>query len=142
MFRFGHNAGAYAPSHTCEALSIGFANLPLQLKYVSPIYTATNVLILLARCQTQNMLVICIFPGPKGPNNEEVQWLLKPFVDDLIRLYEEGIIIKTPLYPEGEFLHYFYLFLLMQVTLRSPCPCSSRCCLLRPPCYVSRRRLR
>ena len=46
------------------------------------------------------MLVLGIFPGPKGPNNEELNGLMKLVVDDLIRLYR-GVMISTPLFPEG-----------------------------------------
>lgn len=40
-------------------------------------------------------------PGPTEPNAEQMQNYLKIIVDDLIKLYEEGIKIATPAHPEG-----------------------------------------
>ena len=48
------------------------------------------------------MLVCGIYPGPSAPNAAAVQYILKPLVDDLIHLYEEGIVIKTNNYPAGK----------------------------------------
>ena len=45
------------------------------------------------------MLVYGINPGPSAPNVAAVQYILKPLIDDLIHLYEEGIVIKTNNYP-------------------------------------------
>ena len=40
-------------------------------------------------------------PGPTEPNAEQLQHPLKVIVDDLILLYERGIVITTPEYPNG-----------------------------------------
>lgn len=58
------------------------------------------------RCQVLNALLVAIFPGPKSPTSEQVQTLLKLFVDDLIKLYEEGVVVKTRLFPQG--MPYFF----------------------------------
>lgn len=42
-----------------------------------------------------------ITPGPSELTADELQHVLKPHVDDLIRLYEEGIEVPTPKYPQG-----------------------------------------
>ena len=34
----------------------------------------------------------------------ELQLFMIRFVDDLLRLYDEGIIVKTPVYPEGNLM--------------------------------------
>ena len=41
-------------------------------------------------------------PGPKEPTAEQLQHYLKLLVDDLVKLYEEGIVVKTNQYPEGK----------------------------------------
>jgi hypothetical protein len=43
-------------------------------------------------------------PGPKEPNAEELQHALKVVVDDLLELYNHGIRISTPQYPDGNLL--------------------------------------
>lgn len=52
-------------------------------------------------------MLIAVYPGPKAPDNEEVQYVLVPFIDDLIRLFEDGIWIKTYEYPEGELFNVY-----------------------------------
>lgn len=42
-------------------------------------------------------------PGPKEPTAEELQRQLELIVDDLLRLFYEGIKIPTPSCPEGKF---------------------------------------
>lgn len=39
--------------------------------------------------------------GRKEPTAEQLQNYLKIIVDDLIMLYEDGIVVKTPEYPDG-----------------------------------------
>jgi hypothetical protein len=40
-------------------------------------------------------------PGPTEPTAEELQNYLKLIVDDLLKLYEEGVWICTPAFPQG-----------------------------------------
>ncbi|KAJ7736047.1 hypothetical protein DFH07DRAFT_967007 [Mycena maculata] len=40
-------------------------------------------------------------PGPKEPTADQLQNHLKILVDDLIMLYEEGILVETPEHPDG-----------------------------------------
>lgn len=42
-------------------------------------------------------------PGPTEPTADQLQHHLKVVVDQLIILYEEGILIKTAEYPDGMF---------------------------------------
>jgi hypothetical protein len=39
--------------------------------------------------------------GRKEPTAAQLQRYLKIIVDDLIMLHEEGIVVKTPEYPDG-----------------------------------------
>lgn len=41
-------------------------------------------------------------PGPHEATAEQLQHHLKPIVDDLIVLYEDGVIVKTTEYPDGK----------------------------------------
>jgi hypothetical protein len=42
-----------------------------------------------------------MLPGPQEPTSQQLQNYLKIIVDDLLELYEEGIIVKTPEHPNG-----------------------------------------
>ncbi|KAJ6534244.1 hypothetical protein B0H19DRAFT_1080731 [Mycena capillaripes] len=44
--------------------------------------------------------------GQKEPTAKQLQPHLKIIVDDLIMLYEDGIVIKTPEYPDGRITNY------------------------------------
>ncbi|KAA1479913.1 hypothetical protein DENSPDRAFT_789672 [Dentipellis sp. KUC8613] len=66
-------------------MSLSVANLPNYLKY-----------------RPRNLIIYGITPGPKEFSADELQYFMKNLVDDLIRLYEDGIFVKTPLYPQGQ----------------------------------------
>lgn len=53
------------------------------------------------RYKPENLLVVTIVPGPKELTCDELQFVLEAVVDDEIRLYEEGITVKTPSRPNG-----------------------------------------
>ncbi|KAF8578426.1 hypothetical protein K439DRAFT_1621346 [Ramaria rubella] len=76
--------GLYFPSHSSGVFSFTVANLPTELKY-----------------QTENLLLATMTPGPHEPTAEELQNHLKFIVDDLLLLYDEGIIVQTPMFPQG-----------------------------------------
>lgn len=42
-----------------------------------------------------------IYPGPNVPNAEQLQSVLKAIVDDVGPMYDRGVIIKTPKFPNG-----------------------------------------
>ena len=46
-------------------------------------------------------------PGPREPTADQLQEYLILVVDELLQLFEEGIRIPTPSFPEGE--RYFFL---------------------------------
>ncbi|KZT27351.1 hypothetical protein NEOLEDRAFT_1060777 [Neolentinus lepideus HHB14362 ss-1] len=58
---------------------------------------------------TSNLLVPIVTPGPSEPTSKQLQKYLRILVDDLIKLFEEGVMIKTPLYPEGRLVLAFLL---------------------------------
>jgi len=41
-------------------------------------------------------------PGPTEPTAEQLQNYIALLVDDLIELYENGVVMKTPSHPEGK----------------------------------------
>ncbi|KAF7368195.1 hypothetical protein MVEN_00139100 [Mycena venus] len=53
------------------------------------------------RYRADNLILSGMPPGPTEPNADQLQHPLKLIVDDLIELYENGVIITTPEYPEG-----------------------------------------
>ncbi len=66
-------------------LSASVANLPNHLRY-----------------RTQNLKLYGLTPGPAECTADELQHFMRNLVDDLIRLYEHGIWIKTPSCPNGK----------------------------------------
>ncbi|KAH9947413.1 hypothetical protein B0H21DRAFT_661023, partial [Amylocystis lapponica] len=52
--------------------------------------------------QSRNLILCCLTPGPKELTADELQHFMKAYVDDLLQLYNEGILVKTPLHPNGE----------------------------------------
>jgi hypothetical protein len=43
-----------------------------------------------------------MLPGPQEPTGDQLQNHLKIVVDDLLELYEHGIVVKTPEHPNGK----------------------------------------
>ncbi|KAG1724980.1 hypothetical protein EDB19DRAFT_2028707 [Suillus lakei] len=52
------------------------------------------------RYQPRNLMLFGTTPGPKEFDSDELQFFVKNYVDDLIRLYEHGINVKTPNFPD------------------------------------------
>ena len=103
--RFGYQQSRTSALYSSDVLSCSIANLPIQLKYKAFLAFYLALLMygsLFRRCLTRNLLILCIFPGPKAPDWKQTQQLLIYVVDELIRLFYEGIRIKTSLYPEGK----------------------------------------
>ncbi|KIJ09902.1 hypothetical protein PAXINDRAFT_86800, partial [Paxillus involutus ATCC 200175] len=51
--------------------------------------------------RAKNLLVAFMTPGPQEPTGSQLQNYLKFIVDDLLKLYQEGIVYHTPGHPEG-----------------------------------------
>ncbi|EJU00946.1 hypothetical protein DACRYDRAFT_53381, partial [Dacryopinax primogenitus] len=45
--------------------------------------------------------LITITPGPKEPNAKQLQPFLQPLVNNLLQLWQEGLVVKMPKHPEG-----------------------------------------
>ncbi len=49
----------------------------------------------------QNLLLCGLTPGPKELTGEELQYFMKAFVDDLLMLYDHGVLVQTLSHPAG-----------------------------------------
>ncbi|KAG1751089.1 hypothetical protein EDB19DRAFT_1271823 [Suillus lakei] len=81
---FGRKTSVYGPSYSSGVLSLCVSNLPRALRY-----------------RAENLLVCFMTPGPKEPTGSQLQNYMRLVVDDLLQLYDEGIIYHTPAYPQG-----------------------------------------
>ena len=48
-----------------------------------------------------SLLFYGITPGPKEADHESLQNFMRDWVDDLLMLYDDGVIIRTRKFPEG-----------------------------------------
>ncbi|MBW0484002.1 hypothetical protein O181_023717 [Austropuccinia psidii MF-1] len=54
----------------------------------------------------ENIFIFGISPGPKEPTAHQVNWVLRPLVDQLKILWNPGLqLSKTSLYPHGRHIH-------------------------------------
>ncbi|GBE84457.1 hypothetical protein SCP_0604360 [Sparassis crispa] len=81
---FSCSRTSFAPSHSSGPMAFCVQNLRESVKY-----------------RPQNILVCAMTPGPTEPTAEQVQNYLKLVVDDLLNLYENSVIMKTPSHPDG-----------------------------------------
>ncbi|KII93303.1 hypothetical protein PLICRDRAFT_100818 [Plicaturopsis crispa FD-325 SS-3] len=81
---FSYLRSQIAPSHTSCPMSYSVINLSPHHRY-----------------RTVNLLLSGIMPGPKEANPDEVQKFLHIFINELLRLYKEGVVVVTPRYPNG-----------------------------------------
>ncbi|RDX49847.1 hypothetical protein OH76DRAFT_1350092 [Lentinus brumalis] len=81
---FTYTNSSTASSHSSGVMSFAIGNLPNNLRY-----------------RARNLQIYGITPGPKEFTADELTFFMKSLVDDLIRLYDEGIVIKTKDYPQG-----------------------------------------
>ncbi|EMD33478.1 hypothetical protein CERSUDRAFT_57200 [Gelatoporia subvermispora B] len=81
---FSYLRSQIAPSHTSCPMSFNVVNLPPALRY-----------------RTANLLLAGIMPGPKEANPDRVQNFLRVVVNELLRLWQHGFVVKTPKFPDG-----------------------------------------
>ncbi|KAF8834588.1 hypothetical protein BDN67DRAFT_914663, partial [Paxillus ammoniavirescens] len=81
---FGRKMSVYRPSHSSGVLSLCVSNLLRALRY-----------------RVENLLVAFMTPSPHEPTGSQLQNYLKFIVDDLLKLYNDGVIYHTPAYPQG-----------------------------------------
>ncbi|THU81926.1 hypothetical protein K435DRAFT_692588, partial [Dendrothele bispora CBS 962.96] len=53
------------------------------------------------RYRTANLMLAGIMPGPKEATPDQVQRYMRPFINELLTLWKDGIRIVTPQYPQG-----------------------------------------
>lgn len=54
------------------------------------------------RFKPENIFLVGIIPGPKEPSFHQINYLLRPLVDDLVQLWKDGIFVtRTRLHPHG-----------------------------------------
>ena len=53
------------------------------------------------RYRPRNVLLYGLTHGPKEWRSEELQFFVVNYVNDLIIIFENGILVKTLKYPEG-----------------------------------------
>ncbi|KAG1791146.1 uncharacterized protein HD556DRAFT_1206396, partial [Suillus plorans] len=54
------------------------------------------------RYRPRNLIFYGINPGSKELDANQLQLFMKNYVDDLLRLYDEGVMLKTQKYPSGK----------------------------------------
>lgn len=100
VFRFGKKTSSYGPSHSSGVLSFCIQNLANGLRCV--ICTKSNTKYSgNHRYRAHNLILSAMTPGPTEPTSEQLQNYLKLIVDDILMLYNEGIIVKTSEHPNG-----------------------------------------
>ncbi|THU85280.1 hypothetical protein K435DRAFT_806048, partial [Dendrothele bispora CBS 962.96] len=51
--------------------------------------------------RTANLILAGIMPSPKEASPDQVQRYMRPFINELLRLWKDGIRVVTPKFPEG-----------------------------------------
>jgi hypothetical protein len=82
------------------------------------------------RYRPRNLMLYGLTPGPFEWTCDELQPFEKDLVDDLIHLYEHGILVQTPLYPQGMLSSFCELPTCLTTTFRETCSCRIDCCVL------------
>ncbi|TFY53003.1 hypothetical protein EVJ58_g9693 [Rhodofomes roseus] len=81
---FSYKKSTISSSHSTGAMSFCIANLDYHEKY-----------------NARNLVMSSLSPGPHELNAEQKQNFVREHVLDLLRLYDEGVMIRTPLFPEA-----------------------------------------
>ncbi|KAL4259480.1 hypothetical protein AB1N83_007669 [Pleurotus pulmonarius] len=81
---FSRKSSSYGPSHSSGVMSFSVANFREAIRY-----------------RAKNLMLACMTPGPNEPTAAELQQYLRIIVNDLLDLYDNGVIVCTPKYPQG-----------------------------------------
>lgn len=102
--RFGRKTSSYGPSHSSGVMSTCIQNLLESERY--GFYESSFPILICHeyRYRAENLILHGMPPGPTEPNADQLQHHLKVVVDELILLYDKGIVIKTPEYPNGMYM--------------------------------------
>ncbi|KAF7366659.1 hypothetical protein MSAN_00923800 [Mycena sanguinolenta] len=84
---FSYLRSQIAPSHTSCPMSFSIINLLAHHRY-----------------KTANLLLAGIMPGPKEANPDQCQRFLRPIINELLRLWRDGVQIATPKYLQGRLI--------------------------------------
>lgn len=86
-------------------MSFNLINLPAHLRQVGVTFnggeTDRVTFCSMLRYRTANLLLTAIMPGPKEPDPEQVQGYMRVLINELIRLWRDGVVICTPSCPNG-----------------------------------------
>ncbi|KAG2365893.1 hypothetical protein BDR07DRAFT_1275808 [Suillus spraguei] len=83
-----------------------------------------------SRYQAENLLICFMTPGPKEPTRSQLQNYMRLIVDDLLQLYDEGVIYHTPAYPQGKSTKKLVIHMYTETICRSKgMSCLPWCCL-------------
>ncbi|CAK5266228.1 unnamed protein product, partial [Mycena citricolor] len=83
---FGRKSSHYGPSHSSGVLSFCVQNLSPELRY-----------------RPENLIVVGMPPGPTEPTSPQLQNYSKIIVNNLIKLFEDGILIDIPGRPKRRY---------------------------------------
>ena len=114
------------------------ANLDVNLRYAILQFKYSNLTYLQCRYRPENLLLCGLTPGPHELTADELQLFMAAFVDDLLMLYDRGIIVKTPAFPDGAPVAILCLESLILFQYRTPRAADSNRSLLRSPCALPR----
>lgn len=81
-------------------MSFCVQNLTNELKLV-PVLVGNNLLDGHLRYQADNLILNAMTPGPTEPTSSQLQNYLEVVVDNLLMLYNDGMVVQTPEYPNG-----------------------------------------
>jgi len=98
--RFTHKMSVYGPSNSSGVMSMCISNLPRALRYIFAICFQTLLMPLTRYC-AENLLIGFMTPGPTEPSGSQPQHYMKLIVDDLLNLYENSVVYRTPAFPQG-----------------------------------------
>jgi hypothetical protein len=91
-----------APAIHLVSFPFAYQILLIAFGVLAPCLIFFNGTELFDRYRTSNLIISAMTPGPVEPNSEQLQNYLKVIVDDLVMLYQHGILISTPQFPNGK----------------------------------------
>ncbi|KAK6984603.1 hypothetical protein R3P38DRAFT_2575750 [Favolaschia claudopus] len=102
---FGEDGFAFtrtndAGSHTTGAASFCVTALPPHQRQVR--LCSLSILLIHHRYRPRNLLLTHLGPGPHEETCDEFQRTMASNVTELLMLYDDGILVKTPKFPNGQ----------------------------------------
>lgn len=103
--RFSYKRTAISSSHSTGALSFCSADLDYDEKYDASFVFALYLLLISSQCSrynVRNLVMESLTPGPHELTAEQKQHFIRDHVIDLLQLYDDGIVIRNPQFPQGK----------------------------------------